>query len=528
MIEEAVLNRAVKLWQSGKTFQTIADELHISLYCVWMAVRRFNAFGTTKHNKHNNKHIPSVVTIRKLRQATRSMLAKFPVDEYGKVMDFLQNTIDTYRQRPEKLEDFLSDLPSHTDNNKIETVAECKLEKFEFIAIPIHTEQLSSSLPQIESFDKSPPTDEQLLKEKNILECKVLVKKLDLRKIKKTYRLTESGTFVKRTTYSRWSPSKRRRKFIKKASSLPQIKTSLKVEPTDVELKEVALETKVEATKLDEPPIVKPNLRIKTNVVCYKSSHMTKFDEKIYEALESRLAACIYIQGEDLRQFAKSLNLKPVQVQRWFSHKRTKNKLPHTRPEPTEPTHSEIYTRLRRHRSTISVNETRPAANLNEAIRYATRRCFSDACLVELEKQFSVSPFIRGLAMRNLCAKLNKRPLQISKWFYLRRRKSHAFSRTTAMKLLQVFRKNKSLNERQMERLAVRLNLTTAQVRKWFYYERLRTQKRRLTLPTLDHDYTSFDENFHLIEDKSVSPNLSVLEKKANNNRSIHEWLKQM
>ena len=95
----------------------------------------------------------------------------------------------------------------------------------------------------------------------------------------------------------------------------------------DVELKEVVLETKVEATKLDEPPIFKPNLRIKTNVVCYKSSHMTKFDEKIYEALESRFAACIYIQGEDLRQFAKSLNLKPVQVQRWFSHKRTKKNI---------------------------------------------------------------------------------------------------------------------------------------------------------------------------------------------------------
>ena len=107
MIEEAVLNRAVELWQSGKTFQTIADELHISLYCVWMAVKRFNAFGTAKHNKHNNKNIPSVLTTRRLRQATRAMLAKFPADEYGKVMDFLQTTIDTYRQKPDKLEGFI-------------------------------------------------------------------------------------------------------------------------------------------------------------------------------------------------------------------------------------------------------------------------------------------------------------------------------------------------------------------------------------------------------------------------------------
>jgi hypothetical protein len=72
-------------------------------------------------------------------------------------------------------------------------VAECKLEKFEFIAIPIQTEQ-SSLPPQI---DKSPPaTDEQLLIEKNILKCKVLVKKLDLKNIKKSNKLKIDFCFI--------------------------------------------------------------------------------------------------------------------------------------------------------------------------------------------------------------------------------------------------------------------------------------------------------------------------------------------
>ena len=84
--------------------------------------------------------------------------------------------------------DFLSDPPCKTDNNQIETVAECKLEKFEFIAVPISADQVTSSMPQIESIDNSnsPPTDQQILKDKNILECKVLVKKLDFKKIKKS------------------------------------------------------------------------------------------------------------------------------------------------------------------------------------------------------------------------------------------------------------------------------------------------------------------------------------------------------
>ena len=123
-----------------------------------------------------------------------------------------------------------------------------------------------------------------------------------------------------------------------------------------------------------------------------------------------------------------------------------------------------------------------------------------------------------------------------------------------------------------MEGLARRLNLTAAQVRKWFYFERLRTQKRTvneaLIMLTRDHDYTSFDENFHFIEDEGegiiiknyfwkiwlfffislisdktgivlesiVSPNetidkqdVALEEKKAkNNNGSVYEWLKQL
>ena len=151
--------------------------------------------------------------------------------------------------------DFLSDPPCKTDNNQIETVAECKLEKFEFIAVPISADQVTSSMPQIESIDNSnsPPTDQQILKDKNILECKVLVKKLDFKKIKKSnfsffvygvlmilivlnwpgYRLTESGTYVKRPIYKRGSPWSKRRKFIKKTSSpATQVKTPLKIEPT--------------------------------------------------------------------------------------------------------------------------------------------------------------------------------------------------------------------------------------------------------------------------------------------------------
>ena len=46
----------------------------------------------------------SDLTISKLRRVTRSLLAKFSVDEYERVMDFLQATIDTYRQRPDKLQ----------------------------------------------------------------------------------------------------------------------------------------------------------------------------------------------------------------------------------------------------------------------------------------------------------------------------------------------------------------------------------------------------------------------------------------
>ena len=260
---------------------------------------------------------------------------------------------------------------------------------------------------------------------------------------------------------------------------------------------------------MDEPQTsVKPNLRTKTkaNVVCYKALHMTQYDERICEALESRFAACSYIQGKDLRQLAKSLNLKPVQVQSWFSHKRTKNKLTHTRPAPTPYTHRSKSPNESFERITRSRCETRPVGNLNEAIRYESRSCYSEACLIELEKQFAASPFIRGLAMSNLCSKLNMQPLQISNWFYKRRKKSRVFSKTARIKLLQVFRKNKRLNERQMEGLARRLNLTAAQVRKWFYFERLRTQKRTvneaLIMLTRDHDYTSFDENFHFIEDE--------------------------
>jgi hypothetical protein len=123
MLDESVLEEAVALWKKGKKLSVVADSLNISVYSVWMAVKRYKLFGTTKQlSKHNlnikikdylmlkHKNNLSAVDLAtfsfdtiKLKRLLISLLENFQVQDYHKIMNILELTVNAYRNSTDSL-----------------------------------------------------------------------------------------------------------------------------------------------------------------------------------------------------------------------------------------------------------------------------------------------------------------------------------------------------------------------------------------------------------------------------------------